>query len=108
MCVGFDCARNNVLQGERWTRGAWFQGEFIYLVPSSEFPVNRAPLLGIFPTGTMIKYRAHIDKYYADGSCGVWNPCQEDLIATDWTPLSSKEEQFEQSRQLSLQLHHTV
>jgi hypothetical protein len=41
------------------------KGLFAFRVPGSEFEVNRAPLLGIFPAGTKIKYNSH-DDLHAD------------------------------------------
>lgn len=63
----------------------WQAGhQFVYLVPGSEFAVNRAPLMGIYPEGTLIRYRPHLDVRYFDGTCGVWTPTQEDIMASDW------------------------
>lgn len=66
-------------------RAGWNgKGMFIYLVEGSAFNVNRRPLLGIFPEGTPIQYRAHIDMRTADGSCVPWLASQTDLLADDW------------------------
>lgn len=73
--------------GYRCTRPCWDGDAFVYLQKASEFKVNREPLLGIFPEGTNIKFAAHIDQYRDDGSCRVWTPSVEDLLATDWTIL---------------------
>nr|WP_320141643.1 DUF2829 domain-containing protein [uncultured Cohaesibacter sp.] len=59
-------------------------GMFAYLVPSSEFKVNRAPLLGIYPEGHPISYRPHIDLKTADGSVATWAPSGSDALAEDW------------------------
>lgn len=59
-------------------------GMFLYLVPGSGFTVNRPPLAGIYPLGTPITYRAHIDMRTADGSCVPWLASQTDLLADDW------------------------
>ena len=57
---------------------------FIFLVNGSSFAVNRAPLNIIFPEGTQIDYRAHIDMKTADGSIVPWVASQTDLLAEDW------------------------
>lgn len=57
---------------------------FIYLVKSSDFEVNRAPLLGIFPEGTRVKYQSHIDMKTVDGRFVPWVASQSDLLASDW------------------------
>ena len=72
--------RGYLLRRKGWN-GA---GMFIYLVPGSNFSVNRAPLDGIFPTGTPISYRAHIDMKTAQGDCVPWVASQSDLLAEDW------------------------
>ena len=57
---------------------------FIYLVPGSEFEVNRPPLNAIYAMGTKVKYRPHIDFKDGKGTCGVWSPSNEDILAEDW------------------------
>ena len=72
-------------QGKKLARAGWNgKGMFVYLVPGSTFTVNRAPLLGIYPEGTEITYRDHLDMKYADGSCGVWLASQSDQLVDDW------------------------
>lgn len=85
-CVGVDflAALKYVLQGERWSRYSWYSGMCIYLVPGSTFTVHRPPLHGMYPEGTSINYRPHIDIVHDDGTCGVWNPTQDDMFAKDW------------------------
>ena len=71
--------------GKRVARSGWNgKGMFIFLVEGSNFKVNRPPLLGIFPEGTDIKYRPHIDMKGVDGSISVWNPTNNDCLAEDW------------------------
>lgn len=70
-------------KGEKVARLSW-DGAFIYLVPGSTFQVNRAPLMGIYPEGTTINYKHHIDIRNIDGTCGVWTASQDDLMADDW------------------------
>jgi hypothetical protein len=57
---------------------------FLFLVPGSRFKVNRAPLNVIFPEGTEIDYRPHVDMKTADGQIVPWVCSQSDLLATDW------------------------
>ena len=63
---------------------------FIFLVPGSTFTVNRAPLLGIFPEGTVINYRSHIDMYDAEGMVVPWLSSQTDMQAEDWEVVNAR------------------
>lgn len=72
-------------QGKRVEREGWNgKGMFLFLVPGSHFKVNRAPLLGIYPEGTGIDYRPHIDMKTAQGDVVPWVASQSDLLADDW------------------------
>jgi len=72
-------------QGNRVARQGWNgKGMFLFLVPGSEFSVNRPPLLGIYPEGTLIRYNSHIDMKVADGSVFPWSPNQLDTLSEDW------------------------
>ena len=71
--------------GKLVARSGWNgKNMFLLLVPGSTFKVNRAPLLGIFPEGTEINYRPHIDLKGVDGSISTWNPTSNDALAEDW------------------------
>lgn len=71
--------------GDKVARAGWNgKGMFLFLVPGSTFKVNRAPLLGIYPEGTEINYRPHVDMKTADGQIVPWVCSQSDLLATDW------------------------
>lgn len=71
--------------GKRMSRRGWNgKGMFIFLVPGSEFSVNRAPLNQVFSEGTRVKYHAHIDMKAADGTIFAWNPNILDILAEDW------------------------
>jgi len=71
--------------GQKVTRAGWNgKGMFLFLVPGSQFKVNCPPLLGIYPEGTEINYRPHIDMKTADGSVSTWNPTCNDVLAEDW------------------------
>ena len=69
-------------------RGWNGKGLFLFLVDGSEFEVNRAPLLGIFPAGTKIKYNSHVDIRNPDGSISTWAPSGSDGQAKDWVSVS--------------------
>lgn len=74
-----------VKQGRKAARLGWNgKGMFIFLVPGSTFQVNRPPLLGIYPEGTTINYRPHIDMRAANGEIVPWIASQSDLIENDW------------------------
>jgi hypothetical protein len=74
-----------VKQGLKVGRQGWNgKGMFIFLVPGSQFKVNRPPLLGIYPEGTEIKYHAHVDMKTADGQIVPWLCSQTDMLAEDW------------------------
>lgn len=76
--------------GKRVARAGWNgKGMFLYLVPGSQFTVNRLPLLGIYPEGTVINYHAHIDMKTANGDCVPWLASQTDMLANDWTVIES-------------------
>ena len=71
--------------GKKVARAGWNgKGLFLFLVPGSNFKVNRPPLLGIYPEGTEINYRPHIDLKGADGSISTWAPSGSDALAEDW------------------------
>ncbi len=71
--------------GQKVAREGWNgKGMFVFLVPGSVFKVNRAPLLGIYPEGTEIRYHAHIDMKTADGQVVPWLASQTDVLAEDW------------------------
>jgi hypothetical protein len=57
---------------------------FVFLVPASDFKVNRHPLLGIYPEDTEIHYNAHIDVKRGDNNVSPWTALQSDMLADDW------------------------
>ena len=72
-------------QGKKVAREGWNgKGMFAFMVKGSKFEVNRAPLNEIYPEGTEVEYRPHIDLKAVDGSIGVWNPNMMDILAEDW------------------------
>ncbi len=71
--------------GKKVARAGWNgKGMFIFLIPGSTFKVNRAPLLGIYPEGTTIGYRPHIDMKHANGDIGTWDCAIGDILGEDW------------------------
>lgn len=87
----FGEALEHLKDGERVTREGWNGKDmFLFLVPGSHFTVNRAPLLGIYPEGTGIDYRSHIDMKTAQGDVVPWVASQSDLLENDWLLYASK------------------
>ena len=83
--LDFGRALNALRVGLRVARLGWNgRGMFLFLVPGSRFLVNRPPLLGIYPEGTEITYRAHIDMCDVEGKISPWSGTSLDLLATDW------------------------
>lgn len=71
--------------GVKVARSGWNgKGMFLFLVNGSTFEVNRAPLLGIYPEGTIIDYQPHIDMKTADDTVVPWLASQSDVLAEDW------------------------
>ncbi len=86
--LSFSVALILLKRGYKVAREGWNgKGMFLFLVPGSEFTVNRPPLLGIYPEGTPIKYHAHIDMKTADGMIVPWLASQTDMLAEDWVAL---------------------
>ena len=83
--MNFGDALQALKHGQKVAREGWNgRGMFLFLVPGSVFKVNRAPLLGIYPEGTEINYRPHIDMKTVDGEIVPWVASQTDLLADDW------------------------
>lgn len=71
--------------GNKVTRIGWNGKDmFLFLVQGSQFKVNRPPLLGIYPEGTEINYRPHIDMKTVNGAIVPWVASQSDLLEEDW------------------------
>lgn len=87
--MNFGQALEALKQGEKVARNGWNgKGMFLFLVPGSKFEVNRPPLLGIYPEGTMISYHAHVDMKTAQGDIVPWLCSQTDMLAEDWEILA--------------------
>ena len=83
--MNFSEALDLLKKGHRLTRTGWNGRDmFVFLVPGSNFAVNREPLLSILGEGTNVTYRPHIDMKAADGTVGVWLASQTDILADDW------------------------
>ncbi len=83
--MNFGDAIQALKEGKKVCREGWNgKGMFLFLVPGSNFKVNRPPLLGIYPEGTEINYRPHIDLKGVDGSISTWAPSGRDALAEDW------------------------
>lgn len=83
--MNFGQALEILKSGGKVARSGWNgKGMFLFLVPGSTFKVNRAPLLGIYPEGTEIKYHAHIDMKTAQDTVVPWLASQTDVLAEDW------------------------
>ena len=81
----FGLAIEAMKKGHTVAREGWNgKGMFLFLVPGSTFEVNRVPLLGIYPLGTVVNYHAHIDMKTADGDIVPWLASQTDMLADDW------------------------
>ena len=83
--MDFGSALAALKNGKRVARDGWNgKGMFLFLVLGSHFKVNRPPLLGIYPEGTGIDYRPHIDMKTAQGDVVPWVASQSDLLCEDW------------------------
>lgn len=83
--MDFSDILDEIKSGKKVARSGWNGKDmFIFLVPGSQFKVNRAPLLGIYPEGTEIDYCPHIDMKTADGKVVPWLASQTDIMAEDW------------------------
>lgn len=89
--MDFGKALEALKDGDNVARQGWNgKGMFVFLVLGSTFSVNRKPLLGIYPAGTTINYRGHLDMKTADGSIVPWVASQTDLLAEDWEIVSQE------------------
>ena len=85
MAMDYSDALRLIKSGKRVSRAGWNgKGMFVFLVPGSEFEVNREPLKSILGAGTMVRYHGHIDMQTADGIIVPWLCSQTDALAEDW------------------------
>lgn len=83
--MNFSMILDSIKAGKKAARLGWNgKDQFIFLVPGSTFEVNRPPLLGIYPEGTVINYQPHIDIKNQQGGIVPWLASQGDLMAEDW------------------------
>lgn len=81
----FGLAIEAMRKGHKVSRSGWNgKGMFLFLVPGSNFKVNRPPLLGIYSEGTPIEYQPHIDMKTAQDTVVPWLASQSDMLANDW------------------------
>ena len=87
--MNFSEALERIKEGHRVQRAGWNgKGMFIFLVPGSNFIVNREPLLSIMGEGAEVTYCPHIDMKTADGKVVPWPASQTDIMADDWDVVS--------------------
>lgn len=85
MSLNFGKAIEALKEGKRVARVGWNgKGMFLFLVPGSNFRVNREPLLSIMGEGAEVTYRPHIDMKDAEGKVVPWLASQTDMLAEDW------------------------
>jgi Protein of unknown function (DUF2829) len=83
--MSFGLAIEAMKKGYKVARQGWNgKGMFLFLVQGSQFEVNRAPLLGIYPAGTVVNYQPHIDMKTAQDTVVPWLASQSDVLADDW------------------------
>jgi hypothetical protein len=83
--LSFSAALALLKDGKRLARAGWNgKGMFVFLVPGSNFKVNREPLLSIMGEGVEVTYRPHIDMKDAEGKVVPWLASQTDILAEDW------------------------
>lgn len=83
--MNFGDALEALKTGNRVTRAGWNGRDmFLYLVPGSTFFVTRPPLTTLYPEGTQVDYRPHIDMKTAQEDLVPWVASQTDLLAEDW------------------------
>jgi hypothetical protein len=83
--MNFGQAIEALKSGLKVARAGWNgKGMFLFLVPGSNFQVNRPPLLGIYPEGTWINYQPHIDMKTAQDMVVPWLASQSDMLSEDW------------------------
>lgn len=85
----FSQALEMLKKGNKVSRASWAgRNSFLFLVSGSQFTVNRAPLMGIYPEGTTVEYHAHIDMKTSEGYVVPFTITQPDVLANDWVLLS--------------------
>ena len=83
--MDFGKALQALKEGKRVSRAGWNgKGMSLFLVPGSQFKVNREPLLSMLGEGTVVDYHAHVDMKTAQGYVVPWLCSQADMLADDW------------------------
>lgn len=88
--MNFSEALALIKEGKKMTREWWKNATCVFLVPGSQFKVNREPLLSVLGEGVEVTYRPHIDMLAADGTVGTWAPSMHDVLAEDWVEAEAK------------------
>jgi hypothetical protein len=87
--MDFGDAIRALKEGKRVQRDGWNgKGMFLFLVPGSQFKVNREPLLSILGEGAVVDYHPHIDMKTAQGYVVPWLASQADMLSNDWSVVS--------------------
>lgn len=83
--LSFSEVIRGIKEGKRYARSGWNgKGMFVFLVPGSNFKVNREPLLSILGKNTEVDYHGHIDTRTGNGQIVPWTCSQTDMLAEDW------------------------
>jgi len=81
--MNFSEALELIKDGTQMRRAGWGDNVFVFLVPGSEFEVNRLPLSTMFKPGTRVQYSPHIDVCIGQ-NVSVWDAQTMDILAGDW------------------------
>lgn len=81
--MNFSDALDLIKKGAKMQRAGWPKDVFVFLVPGSEFEVNRHPLNLWFKMGERVKYASHIDVCIGN-NVSVWDAQTMDILAEDW------------------------
>jgi hypothetical protein len=81
--MNFSEALELIKKDEKLRRKGWNNNVFVFLVPGSEFVVNRHPLDKMFKPGIKITYAPHIDVCIGE-NVSVWDAQTMDILGEDW------------------------
>lgn len=81
--MNFSEALDLIKRGSRMRRAGWPSDVFVFLVPASEFEVNRLPLSVVITPGTRVRYAPHIDVCIGS-NVAVWDAQTMDIMGEDW------------------------
>jgi hypothetical protein len=87
--MNFGDAIEALKKGKKVAREGWNgKNMFLFLVPGSQFTVNREPLMSVMGEGTVVDYHSHIDMKTAQGYIVPWLASQADMLSEDWLIVS--------------------